>query len=271
MKKLFSFFLFLFLIQFNLNCQAVEVTSPFGWRIHPIAGVERFHTGADLGYAMGDLAPAMLPGKVAFAGVWGGYGNCIILEHINGDHTLYGHLNSIYVKEGQYVGLHQAIGAVGSTGYSTGPHLHLEWWHNGEYVNPLPLFEMPPEMAYAYAPVNVAPTPTYNAPIQATMNPEGMGVFSSDDMVALNDMNAMDGFGFGFNLDEKKKAEKAEKMKKEKQRKMEKKALPMDYTKEQLEQMKIAVKTEAIEEAKRQLKKEEEAKKERMFFRFGFD
>ena len=259
MKYCSNLLLFLFLICIHTVCFAVEVTSPFGWRIHPIAGVERFHTGADLGYAMGDLAPAMLPGKVAFAGVWGGYGNCVILEHINGDHTLYGHLNSIFVNEGQYVTLHQAIGAVGSTGYSTGPHLHLEWWHNGEYVNPLPLFEMPPEMAYAYAPAYI-PAPVYNAPIQATMSPEGM--------VAMEDMNAMDGFGFGFNLDEKRKAEAT---KKEKQRKIKKNPLPMDYTKEQLEQMKVAVKAEAIEEAKRQLRKEEEAKRERMFFRFGLD
>ena len=231
---------------------AAEVTSPFGWRIHPISGVERFHTGADIGYDMGEPIPAMLPGKVAFAAPWGGYGNCVILEHANGDHTLYGHMSEILVTEGQRVGLHEIIGLVGSTGYSTGPHLHLEWWHNGQYVNPLPLYNMSPQEAYAYA-----PTVVMDAPIQAVM--------------ASNSGGEIEGFGFGFNKDEQiAMGKEAEEKRRQEIRKRERRALPMDYTKEQLEQMRKAVQLEAVAEAKRQLAAEAEASKERVFFKLGF-
>ena len=231
-------------------CMAAEVTSPFGWRIHPISGIERFHTGADIGYGMGEPIPAMLPGKVAFAGVWGGYGECVILEHGNGDHTLYGHMSEILVSEGQSVMLHETIGLVGSTGYSTGPHLHLEWWHNGQYVDPLPLYRMTPAEAYAYQPAYIEP-----APIQAVM--------------ASSTGGEVEGFGFGFN----KEGIQPDGMVKEETEKQKpiRKALPIDYTKEQMEQMRKAVQQEAVEEAKRQLKAEEEAKAERVFYRFGLE
>lgn len=246
MKKLLSLLAMLLCLQ--SSCFAVDVTSPFGWRIHPIAGVERFHTGADLGYDYGDYVQAMLPGRVAFAGAWGGYGNCVILEHTNGDHTLYGHMQSISVSEGQTVGLHEVLGYVGSTGYSTGPHLHLEWWHNGEYVDPLPLYSLSPVEAYMYAP------PRYDAPIQAAMASETGG--------------EVEGFGFGFN---KNNAILPRDREKETKPVRKKQALPLDYTAEQLEQMRVSVQAEAVAEAKRQLKAEEEKCRERVFFKFGLD
>lgn len=254
MKYFFRLVFLCLLFVLQTTCFAVEVTSPFGWRIHPISGVERFHTGVDLGYAQGDYVQAMLPGRVAFAGPWGGYGNCVILEHTNGDHTLYGHMQTIYVTEGQTVGLHEVIGLVGSTGYSTGPHLHLEWWHLGNYVDPLPLYSISPIEAYSYAP------PSYDTPIQAVMASDSGG--------------DIEGFGFGFdknpNENEKISALK-DADKKKKPARVRKGQAPTDYTKEQLEQMRRAVMAEAVAEAKRQLKAEEEAKKEEVFFKLGFD
>ena len=254
MSRIIKFIFVFVLLMLQSQCFAVEVTSPFGWRIHPIAGVERFHTGVDLGYAQGDYVQAMLPGRVVFAGVWGGYGNCVILEHTNGDHTLYGHMQTIYVAEGQTVGLHEVIGLVGSTGYSTGPHLHLEWWHLGSYVDPLPLFTISPLEAYAYAP------PQYDAPIQAVMASDTGG--------------EVEGFGFGFDKpkeDSERINALADSNKKKEKTRVKKGQAPTDYTKEQMEQMRRAVMAEAVAEAKRQLKIEEEKKKERVFFKLGFD
>ena len=117
----------------------VPVTSPFGWRVHPITGKYKFHSGVDLGYDYGDDVLAVMPGQVVYCYWWGGYGNCVILAHANGDHTLYGHMSEILVTQGQVVTEGQVLGKVGSTGMSTGPHLHLEWWHNGVYTDPLTL------------------------------------------------------------------------------------------------------------------------------------
>lgn len=105
-----------------------------------MTGEWKFHTGVDFGYEYGTGIGAVLPGKVVYAAEYDGYGNCIILEHENGDHTLYGHCSELYVSYGEYVTQGQLIAAVGSTGVSTGSHLHLEWWHNGEYADPLLLF-----------------------------------------------------------------------------------------------------------------------------------
>jgi murein DD-endopeptidase MepM/ murein hydrolase activator NlpD len=142
LKKIFYSLLFIFCLIFTQTCWAVEITSPFGWRIHPIDGEYKFHTGIDLGYGKGDLIPAMLPGKVVYAAPYGGYGNCLILEHANGDHTLYGHCSVFLCQYMQYVERGQAIARAGDTGYCTGPHLHLEYWKDGQYVDPLCLFEM---------------------------------------------------------------------------------------------------------------------------------
>ena len=128
------------LVMLAKACQAVPVTSGFGWRVHPITGQYKFHTGVDLGYGYGEDVRAVLPGKVVYCYWWGGYGNCVILAHTNGDHTLYGHMSQILVSYGQQVNGGQVIGKIGSTGMSTGPHLHLEWWHNGTYTDPLAFF-----------------------------------------------------------------------------------------------------------------------------------
>jgi murein DD-endopeptidase MepM/ murein hydrolase activator NlpD len=111
-------------------------SSPFGWRIHPILGYRRFHAGLDFAASYGSTIRAADSGRVIFAGWYGGYGRALIIDHGNGITTLYGHTSQLYVSEGQAVERGQAIGAVGSTGFSTGPHLHFEVRRNGTPVNP---------------------------------------------------------------------------------------------------------------------------------------
>lgn len=104
------------------------ITSVFGWRIHPITGDQRLHTGTDLGAPMGTPVLAALTGRVIMADFFGGYGLAIALEHTNGSQqTLYAHLSEIFVKPGDVVKQGTVIGRVGSTGNSTGPHLHFEF------------------------------------------------------------------------------------------------------------------------------------------------
>lgn len=106
------------------------ITSMVGNRFHPISGAWKYHSGMDIGCQYGDAVWASDSGTVILAGVNGGYGNCIMIDHgyVNGDNyvTLYGHLSSIGVSVGQSVSQGEVIGAVGSTGVSTGPHLHFE-------------------------------------------------------------------------------------------------------------------------------------------------
>lgn len=111
-------------------------SSPFGWRIHPILGYRRFHAGLDFAASYGSTIRAADSGRVIFAGWYGGYGRAAIIDHGNGMTTLYGHTSELYVTEGQAVERGQAIGAVGSTGFSTGPHLHFEVRRNGTPVDP---------------------------------------------------------------------------------------------------------------------------------------
>jgi murein DD-endopeptidase MepM/ murein hydrolase activator NlpD len=104
------------------------ITSVFGWRVHPITGNQRLHTGTDIGAAMGTPVLAALTGRVIFADWFGGYGAAIALEHTNGSQqTLYAHLSEVFVKPGEIVKQGTVIGRVGSTGNSTGPHLHFEF------------------------------------------------------------------------------------------------------------------------------------------------
>ncbi|MBW4634739.1 MAG: peptidoglycan DD-metalloendopeptidase family protein [Iphinoe sp. HA4291-MV1] len=102
------------------------MTSLFGWRVHPITGDRRFHSGTDIGAAMGTPVLAAYPGKVESADWLGGYGLAVILNHSNAQQTLYGHMSEIFVQPGQWVEQGTVIGRVGSTGNSTGPHLHFE-------------------------------------------------------------------------------------------------------------------------------------------------
>ena len=101
--------------------------SAFGWRTNPISGKRQFHKGVDIGAPMGTPVLAAKMGKVAIADWLGGYGLAVVLLHDEGkEETLYAHLSEVLVKEGQIIEQGQAIGLVGSTGYSTGPHLHFE-------------------------------------------------------------------------------------------------------------------------------------------------
>lgn len=104
------------------------ITSVFGWRIHPITGEYRLHSGTDLGAPMGTPVLAALTGQVVLADFFGGYGLAIALQHNKGaQQTLYAHLSEIFVKPGEVIKQGTVIGRVGSTGNSTGPHLHFEF------------------------------------------------------------------------------------------------------------------------------------------------
>jgi murein DD-endopeptidase MepM/ murein hydrolase activator NlpD len=125
----------------------LPVTSPFGWRVHPLYGTWKFHAGVDLGYENGSGVPALWDGQVVQCGNFDdGYGNQVMLYHAAVDaYTRYAHLSAIYVNGGDGVSQGQVIGAVGATGNVTGPHLHLEYIARGEdgsyqYMNPLDLW-----------------------------------------------------------------------------------------------------------------------------------
>ena len=114
----------------------VYISSRFGERVHPITGELKNHNGMDIASNMGTTVYAADGGKVVLAEWYGGYGNCIMIAHGNGYKTLYGHLSVIGVSEGQSVSQGAVIGAVGSTGNSTGPHLHFEVYANGSRIDP---------------------------------------------------------------------------------------------------------------------------------------
>ncbi|MDO4745552.1 MAG: peptidoglycan DD-metalloendopeptidase family protein [Bacillota bacterium] len=113
------------------------ITSPFGYRIHPIYGYRKFHSGIDIGASYGSSIVAANDGRVILSGWNGGYGKCVVVDHGGGYTTLYAHCSSLLVSYGQSVYRGQKIAKVGSTGASTGPHLHFEVRINGNYKNPL--------------------------------------------------------------------------------------------------------------------------------------
>ena len=112
------------------------LTSRFGLRVHPVTGVQKSHTGIDIGAGAGDNALAADGGTVTMAGWNGGYGNCVMIDHGNGYKTLYAHLSSISVAKGAVVDKGAVVGYVGSTGVSTGPHLHFEVWSGESRIDP---------------------------------------------------------------------------------------------------------------------------------------
>ncbi|MED0738863.1 murein hydrolase activator EnvC family protein [Aneurinibacillus thermoaerophilus] len=116
-----------------------RITSPFGYRIHPILKYRKFHDGIDIGEPQGNPIFAAADGVVTYAGYMNGYGNTVIIYHQNGLSTLYGHIRygGIFVQNGQKVKRGEKIAEVGSTGRSTGPHLHFTVTANGQDVNPL--------------------------------------------------------------------------------------------------------------------------------------
>lgn len=113
------------------------ITSPFGYRVHPILGTSRFHSGLDFGVGHGTPILAADNGLVIHSGWYGGYGNTIILDHGSGWTTLYAHASSLNASQGQSVKRGQTVSFVGSTGMSTGPHLHFEVRYQGNPIDPL--------------------------------------------------------------------------------------------------------------------------------------
>lgn len=113
------------------------IVSGFGYRVHPVFRRVKFHYGVDIAAPYGTPIRAAANGVVVFAGWRRAYGNTVILDHGNGLATLYAHCSQILVSEGEVVRQGQIIARVGSTGLSTGPHLHFEVRQYGEPVNPL--------------------------------------------------------------------------------------------------------------------------------------
>ncbi len=114
-----------------------RISSPFGPRVHPISGVMKMHTGIDIAAERGTKIYAPAPGVVTFSDRKGGYGNALIIDHGYGVSTLYGHCQTLLVSAGHTVKKGQVIALVGSTGYSTGPHLHFETRLNDIPVDPM--------------------------------------------------------------------------------------------------------------------------------------
>lgn len=118
-----------------------RLTSRFGRRADPFTGALSYHTGIDMACPQGTPISAAMSGKVSFTGYSNVFGNYVIISHANGYQTLYGHMSKIYAAKGSYVSQGTRIGLVGSTGYSTGPHLHFTVYKNGKIVDPLPLLK----------------------------------------------------------------------------------------------------------------------------------
>lgn len=121
------------------------VTSPYGYRLHPVYGYYKFHAGVDIGAAGGTAIWAAADGTVITSTSNSGYGNYVVIRHDDGNYTLYAHMSSRSVSAGQYVSQGQTIGLVGSTGVSTGYHIHYEVWNTaGNTTDPM-------AWAYIYA------------------------------------------------------------------------------------------------------------------------
>jgi murein DD-endopeptidase MepM/ murein hydrolase activator NlpD len=116
-----------------------RLTSPFGWRSDPISGVRRHHAAIDLAAPTGTPIKAAMDGRISTVGFNSVYGKYIIINHGNGLQTWYAHMSATSTAQGAYVRQGAKIGEVGSTGYSTGPHLHFAVYKNGKPVNPLEL------------------------------------------------------------------------------------------------------------------------------------
>lgn len=113
------------------------ITSPYGMRIDPFTGRESFHPGIDIGAYRGEQVHAVAAGVVTYAGVRPGYGNVIEIDHGDGYMTRYAHNSKLLAYVGEHVHAGQVISDAGSTGRSTGPHVHFEVWHDGKLVNPI--------------------------------------------------------------------------------------------------------------------------------------
>lgn len=127
--------------QFMWPSNTTLVTSPYGYRIHPVTGKQRFHSGVDIGAPYGSSIYAANSGTVIVSGYnSGGYGNYVVISHGGGYSTLYAHCSSLLVSAGQQVAKGQVIAKCGSTGMSTGPHIHFEIQQGGKTTNPMSYF-----------------------------------------------------------------------------------------------------------------------------------
>ncbi|WP_236912984.1 murein hydrolase activator EnvC family protein [Clostridium sp. Cult1] len=115
-----------------------RISSPYGYRIHPVFKTKKLHTGIDIPASRGTNVIAAADGTVIYSGSLGGYGKTIMIDHGGGIVTLYGHNSSLVVSEGTEVQKGDTIAKIGSTGISTGPHCHFEVRKNGSYVDPIP-------------------------------------------------------------------------------------------------------------------------------------
>lgn len=115
---------------------STRVTSEYGWRTHPIFKTKRFHNGIDIGAPTGTKVVAADDGQVIYTGSYGGYGKTVIIDHGGQVSTQYSHLSNISVSNGTKVNKGDVVGLVGSTGWSTGPHLHFTVYKNGQHASP---------------------------------------------------------------------------------------------------------------------------------------
>lgn len=166
MKKIVGVFLAAYFLFVSIACaESWPITSGWGPRWHPVFGGWRFHDGVDFGLDSGVAVPAAAAGTVEYAGWYGGYGMYVEIDHGNGKSSFYGHMSALKVTTGQTISKGQLLGYVGSTGYSTGPHLHLGYWVNGESADPVPFLQ-----ASGWA---ISDIPDPNAPIDVAHDLDG--------------------------------------------------------------------------------------------------
>lgn len=152
-------------------------SSGFGYRSDPFHGGGAFHAGLDLTGRNGDAIHAAADGVVVRAGWWAGYGKVVVVDHGNGMETRYGHMSRFHVKAGDVVRQGEAIGAMGSTGRSTGTHLHFEIRLDGQPIDPQPFLDL------ASFGLGASAKPRVTAVVPANFGNEPFGPLASDDMV----------------------------------------------------------------------------------------
>lgn len=136
---LFTVCFLIFIPVFKVHALSAPITSPFGWRTHPVFDTQRFHSGVDLGVDEGTPLTAILPGTVEAAEWMSGYGYTVLIDHGDGSETLFAHCSQLVVVPGQIVMAGQLVAFSGNTGWSTGAHVHVELRVNGSPVDPMPL------------------------------------------------------------------------------------------------------------------------------------